>query len=445
MKKLVGTVILVTAAMMLSACGGGGSGDGVATPPFAGKYFAYPSDIRGYCECKVTTTITGNNYEMLLQGLNNGEKILIFGMRGIISYTATDFHVAITQLYSAYDGTQTWYDSSSPIYLDILSHMGGSSVLEHKYQWTGTTFNVQTDFNGDGDYDDEGERIEYTTLEDDLNNINGHGVYPLLDYVGVNFWTNNEQICSIYLSANISPSTTLTAMTVDLQGPGTSRPNLPATYFPARREWGVHPYDFGAPAAGGLWWVSKVVIETADGARTIATAANPWQKLYTFNYRSSGGLEKNDLPTDAQVGQDYIPEPLAAGQSYFYIETFKNASSTDDSDPSLKVFTAADLNNWIAFDDDGSRDDLCAGLKVPLTSGQTYYVAVEDRYRDGGSYSILLNTAGFTGSSSATVNAPDAYEPDDTAATAKPLVPDVVQDHSFTQRGDVDWFVITVP
>lgn len=110
----------------------------------------------------------------------------------------------------------------------------------------------------------------------------------------------------------------------------------------------------------------------------------------------------------------------------------------------LKVYRHDDTQHWYAFNDDGGRASLAAGLRVPMTSGLRYYIQAQDLYNNGGSYAIKISRSYFDGSSNQTVESVDAYEPDDSPETATRLMLDQVQDHSFT-KGDSDWFYFIVP
>jgi hypothetical protein len=250
--------------------------------------------------------------------------------------------------------------------------------------------------------------------------------YPTLDYAGLGFH-NNPNTAAIYIQVD-NKENCIDTITADLKGPNTIHTDIPLTYFPEREEWGNSPYIMPAKPKAGIWWISKIQLNCNDGSSSTFTAADPYD-TYKYEGKNSDGTVDAGHTSTVTIAQDYTPP---SSSTMYYIETFSNASSTGRIDPYLKVFKSPDTSHWIASNDDGARDDLGAGIIMPMTSGDTYYICVEDISGNGGAYSININQNGFTGSSSGVVNDPDAYEPDDNYLDATPIAIDSTQDHYFT-------------
>lgn len=99
-----------------------------------------------------------------------------------------------------------------------------------------------------------------------------------------------------------------------------------------------------------------------------------------------------------------------------------------------------DINNDTVL----SLHDAILGMSVLCATGKIYYICVEDLYGDKGFYSVMISKQGLTGTSSANVEEPDSYEPDDNFQDATILLFDQVQDHSFS-KNDRDWFRFKTP
>jgi uncharacterized protein len=72
-----------------------------------------------------------------------------------------------------------------------------------------------------------------------------------------------------------------------------------------------------------------------------------------------------------------------------------------------------DAVQGLNLNDDGGRSHLASGIKMPMNSGEIYYICVEDYYANGGFYSIKVSAVGFDGASIGTAAIPDKFEPDD--------------------------------
>jgi hypothetical protein len=147
-----------------------------------------------------------------------------------------------------------------------------------------------------------------------------------------------------------------------------------------------------------------------------------------------------------------VPAPVTVtsdpGCKQYYLETFPNASSLPaDQRPEawLSVEVWDDAMNSIAAE---QYSESYIKLKPQLKSGEPCSIEVSNSIATWGGYSIRLSATGFGGSSSASPATPDAYEPDDTAAEAKPIELDVVQDRTLRYDagvGDRDWLEFTAP
>lgn len=269
--------------------------------------------------------------------------------------------------------------------------------------------------------------------------LTGTAIGGGLGYSGFGFH-NNVKMPAIYIQIDRPPEFVNKA-SVNISGPESKIENIALSYFKDRNEWGNTNYVIPFSPEGGIWWLSAIHIEYLNGSNVQYSAGTPYG-TYEYDLTEADGQVQQDIISSVSIGQDYVPE---YGSDYFYIETFPNLSSQGvRTDPVLKVYRHDDTQHWYAFNDDGGRASLAAGLRVPMTSGLRYYIQAQDLYNNGGSYAIKISRSYFDGSSNQTVESVDAYEPDDSPETATRLMLDQVQDHSFT-KGDSDWFYFIVP
>lgn len=123
----------------------------------------------------------------------------------------------------------------------------------------------------------------------------------------------------------------------------------------------------------------------------------------------------------------------------FTIETFANGGVEIDTE--MYLYHSSDLVNEILYADD--RNGYYSGMQFELTSGETYYIRVNEYDGLSGGYSIRVTEQGY-GGASAVLPLDSTGEPNDTAVDAVLLEWNVIQDHTLTE-GDVDWFKFTVP
>ncbi|MCB2183093.1 MAG: hypothetical protein KQH63_13745 [Desulfobulbaceae bacterium] len=415
------------------------------THPFIGSWYRYQSNFMGFAEIREEMRFTSETFEQHWLAKMDTGWVEIFMAEGELIPTSGPAFMTMTDIFfrPLITDPGIWFSEGDPVFKEILDGYWGVSTLVVTPSLEAGNMVARMDKNGDGDFDDEEETYTLMPVANDALAI-GHGTFPQLEYAGLGFH-NSPETAAIYVSfASFFMQDMLdhiSSVTVELSGPAVSYQNIELTSFPERGEWGAASWTLPQPADGGIWWISRIETVMDDGSSSIFQTGSPYDP-YELNIVTSSGYAASGFISQETPGQDYTP-PAAA--SYYYIETFPNGSSAGvRTDPLIKVFLSPDTDHWIAINDDGGRDEYQAGLKMPFTSGETYYIAIEDAYGYGGAYSTLISTSGYVGSSTATVSLPDAYEEDDDSAEATPLVLDTVQDHSFSP-GETDWFVFTAP
>ena len=429
--------------------GSGEAGGGGSPGNWQGAWFAYVPYFFGFVQARFELTVSESAFEeRVAVWMGGGEWLTLLDLRGTVSAddAGVTFGLSGLKLAAAQGGDDQWHDEGSPEFDALSRYVWGAQVdRPARFDAAAGTFLVELDVDGDGRSDTSGERLLFTRTARNEATLDEHGAgsFPFVSYVGLGFH-NTFDDAAIYIQIqNVDPPSRVATATASLSGPGGVRyGDIPLVWFEERHEWGASPYLLPLPASGGLWWIDEVKVELTDGSRSTFSAATPFESGYRFALVSTTGFSAADQPSPTLVAEDYAPE---AGGTFYDLETFANASRSDVRvDPALKVFRSDDTERWFAFNDDGGRGPLDAGLRLPLVSGATYYVVVEDRYGNGGTYAVKIGKSGFDGTSAGTAEVPDAHEPDDGPGEATPLVLDEVQDHSFTPR-DEDWFVFTAP
>ncbi len=415
-------------------------------PEYEGTWYAYTENVFGFHEVKMKTTFNGSNFEHLFMGKMSTEWYTFMGFRGTFIDNGDDtLSMTFAEIFSSTD--ETWQGEGGSMYEDALKHLlGGSTECEAECIVSSNSLTLKEDMDNNGDYTGDFENITYSNTENDDAYVTGHGIYPPVGYAGLGF---HDDPTTASLSVEINDIFNLLAdvetVAIDLKNSNDSHTNILLAYDSDEEEWGGN-YDMDSYPETGLWWISKIVVNLADGSSSTYNTSSPYNETYTLDIITSSGYNKSNMPLDTSK-PDFIPQDYVWPQSsdLYYIETFLNGSSADTrTDTGLKVFHSSDTTNWIAFNDDGARDSLSAGLRVPLNAGDTYYISVADIFYHGGAYSIKITSTGFNGSSTQTVADPDSYEPDNNYQQATTIMLDQVQDHSLSV-GDEDWFVFMVP
>ncbi|MCP3874097.1 MAG: hypothetical protein GY699_13175 [Desulfobacteraceae bacterium] len=413
------------------------------TDEYDNAWYSYQSEFMGFSETRTTLTVNNNTFEEKIEAKNNGTWIDFVALKGAC-YVINDIaYLLTTQVFYRPDITLSgeWYSEGSPVFEGIRQGYWGSASIQVSLSMDGLDMITWHDKNHN-DIQEPDEVTRHAPAPDDTQAIGG-GTFPQVQYTGLGFH-NTPNTVAIYISFDSffakMIDTNITSVNVDITGPTRSIINIPLIYYPDREEWGVSSFSLTPQAEGGLWWISRVETHLNDGSTSNFNSNSPYG-TFLYSYTSSTGFSRAGLTSDEPAGQDYTP-PIAG--AYYYIETFPNGSSAGRVDPVIKVYAQGNTAEWIALNDDGGRSDLHAGLEIPLTSGDTYYIAVEDAYENGGAYSIMISSVGYTGSSTNTVAFPDTYEPDNLPAQATQLILDTPQDHSFSV-GETDWYIIQIP
>jgi hypothetical protein len=345
-----------------------------------------------------------------------------------------------------------WIDSSSPYFESQRSHYWSitSNAARVSLEASAGSLSYKRDMNGDSAVNGSADyAVSLGTSSSTA--LTGSGDYPYLIYAGFNFHRSPTQAhCYLQLmsmTGKAVDNTGISSVTIrvtDASGSVSSDQSL--TWFPARQEWGLSPYSFTDPTNGGMWWVSQIKVTTTDGSTATYSSSSPYTP-YSIDYKTDTNYTATAVATDMLPAQCYMPpDSPGADETMYYIETVANASSASyDMDTKLVLYEAGNLNEWIALNDDG-YNGVFADMKVPLKSGQTYYLKVVDLNGSPGTYSLRLNTGSFnnTASSATVALGEDAYENDDTYATAKEINAGDLQDRALTTT-DEDWVKIVVP
>ena len=203
---------------------------------------------------------------------------------------------------------------------------------------------------------------------------------------------------------------------------------------------------------GGSGSNARIGYSVQAGKRYIAKVLGYDGSAGTYGFRayitvrtSSGGFEN---PLDYEIGPDEnIPvmnRSLDDDDEDFFLLLPANdgqliMETTGSTDTFMELFNA-DTRQKLAEDDDGgSRNN--ARIRYNVQAGQRYIVRVSGYDGDTGQY-------GFRAYIRVQVRlAPDEYEPDNDAASAKMIEIGKAQQRTFHDTNDVDWvkFQITQP
>jgi hypothetical protein len=457
---LIPVFVLFLASATFGSCGSGkndadhtggddagstiGTGDDADTTNLGvlGTWYGYLYNQDGFCTTRFMLALTDSTFEYVLAGRMANDWVDYQGLRGGLALSGSQATLTPTAVYYTVDGKNWgWISQGTPEFAAMIGYLGGADIAASLVR-SGDTLTMRYDQDRDGRFDGNLETVTLRGGPDDTQ-IRGTGTYPMLRYIGLNFYNAGTTGSSYLQIAPMPTAATVQSAAVDMHGPTETRTGIALTWFPDRGEWGISSYPM-VGAEAGLWWISRIEVHMSDGGQAVYSVADPWGAT-TYSLISSTGFVESgvSLPgSEGRAAEGYLPPP---SDSYYYLETFPNASSAGRVDPAIKVFASDDLLHWFACNDDGGAGNvLFAALKLPLSSGKRYYIAVYDRYRVGGTYSIRISKTGFGGKSSGLAVVPDAYEPDDSSAAARPLTIDVVQDRSFS-FGDVDWLYFDVP
>ncbi|MDR1389141.1 MAG: PPC domain-containing protein [Treponema sp.] len=167
--------------------------------------------------------------------------------------------------------------------------------------------------------------------------------------------------------------------------------------------------------------------------------------FYEFNLSTAvladQEYEPNDVLEDAFLLLPGDREIRAAISSNNDIDWY---AVTVEEEGSLRLETKGNLDMLLGlFDsggallvsDDDSGEDGNSRITWPVQPG-TYYVRVRSYDRDTGSYTLLTGVIR---------EAADAFENDNSRNRAKELPLETRQEHSFTDREDIDWVYFIVP
>ena len=175
------------------------------------------------------------------------------------------------------------------------------------------------------------------------------------------------------------------------------------------------------------------IIPTYTVSLSLAQAAAPGDDWEPDDAWDQATLLEPGVPQEHSIGpvgdEDWLTFTLDEDR----LVTLTTAGASGDT----RLWLYDDSLAEIAFNDDGA-EGLFSRIQTWLSSG-TYYVEV-DEFGDNdaiAAYTVSLDV-------SETVEAVDAYEPDDASDQATVLEPGVPQEHSIGPVGDEDWFTFTL-
>ena len=145
-------------------------------PDYAGSWaltgtIKIDNRIMGY---KDNYTFTGSTFSEIKQ-INDpdiNEWLDFFGLKGsilvdenVINFTITEIGISGSNSITGMpNGKMVYYKDTQSGFSDLLSQIGGEQAFSSEYVITGNTMTLSTDYNGDADYDDEGEIMIYLRL-----------------------------------------------------------------------------------------------------------------------------------------------------------------------------------------------------------------------------------------------------------------------------------------
>jgi len=413
------------------------------------EWVSHVKNVWNCCEAKLELKYSGDTYESFWSTYYDKAWHLIGGMRGsyeinnrFIKHTLREVYYIVEEGSSEFG----WFGSDTQQYklLEyVFMYQENFETLE--YALTNEGMVLKTDKNRDGSYDNHTEIIHCIKKNKDNFQPGNYGFFPFINYAAVKFFSFPENVnLSVEVDSSMSGAV-ITSAQVTLSGPnGITKKDIQLAKAPSNNDWEVKNYSMGGYPVSGLWWLSKITVTMDDGSSATYTQNDPHNNCYLLSYVSSNGHTEENYPQhNGQIeAQDYVCD-LNSGNDLFYIETIA-INSSEYSDPVIKVYHESDTKKWVAFNDDGGRGGYNSGVIIPLVSGETYYIKIQDLFFRGDSYSILINKNGFTGTATELADFPDQYEFDDNYLFATPLYLDVIQNHTLP-RGDNDWFIFVAP
>ena len=424
-------MVLIVFLLFFSSCNGGSSGDSkktdISPEKVEGKWYSHLEYQLGFRQIRFEFIVDANSFELYLQSFFDNKYKNRIGIKG--DFTENESREDILEVreigFADNSGSIVWFNSSAQEFEEVLKGMWGGK-LDHvvAFSLSDSVLTAEIDMNADGDYKDEYETLTFSKNEN--SDFSGGGKYPAVDYSSIGFHSDTSTAALTMGVEMDFPELTTTDISIfaDLTNiNGDQKVDIALAYNAEREEWINHNYDMGSDTPEGLWWVSRIkAVNNTDNSSIEMVCDSPYKKYFTAEITTSDQTKGENIKVDMKVGQDYAWDDQ---KTLYYIETFENASQDIIPDPVVKLFNENDTEKWIAFNDDGGRDALGAGLRYPLESGKTYYLAIEDYHEKGGAYSIKISSD-FNGSSINRPANPDKYEPDDSPDKASVIVPDEV-------------------
>lgn len=433
--------------------------DTLPAPSGTDRWYSFQNDYFGLALVGTTFTFDEDSFEESIYYWDGGSWKICMAFKGsLTNISGSEYDAKLEQMYFSGDSGSTWYSAGTEEFDGGLSHIWSTKgdTARVSLAVSGDTLIYKRDQTGDNlfgskyDFSKNYNKTAYTALS-------GHGKYPLLVWASWSFHGNGNRASSSGQPDSIlgeildnSPSSHIQSIKgIAKDQNGNSYGPFTYTWDPGEKEYNIE-YSFTDPAHGGIWWLAELKIIYKNGASAIYTAADPWSQ-YTVTYVTDTGYVSPSPVTawDLTAAQDYMPPDTAgSGRTFYYVRTLPNASCdlaadySDYTDSTVYIYSADDTTKWLAKNDDFDNDfsGVYAALKYPFESGKTYYVKVEDLNHNTRPYSIVLQSGYDVDESTGTVVIADddAYEDDDTPATAKDLPLNTVQDR-VSASGDEDW------
>ena len=404
----------------------------------SGAWYGYVERTLGFVTLRVTAMFAEGNCSFAYAGLDDTSDAALMSFEGTCHSVPGGWAFTVARITIDDGSGPVTVQAGDPNYETVRRASWGETDLE--------TFMLSASPSGGTKLSFESGHVaismDIQRTANDALYAQRRGTYPEINYLGLGFH-NNPQHPAINLDVMGNKfSGTVTSATATLRGPtGEEHGGIVLTLDNGEYKGTC---DMGPYPAEGIWFISAATVTTNRGSVTLLSRSSPYEPYSQAIHSSAGNDVAGTLNPDWYpiLGQDYVPPQTAT--AWIYLEAFHNGSSADRVDPAFYVYRAGDTSQWFAADDDGGKETLMPGLKLPVTSGERLYLQVKDIYRGGGAYSIRATTTGFGATTNQTITI-DSLEPDDDLASAKPLPLETFQPHLFEPKGESDWVTIDIP
>ena len=420
---------------------GNGSPDAAIDPgaiDTSGTWYGYVERCVGFVTLRLTATFVEGNCSFTYAGLDDTADAGLMLFEGSCHAVPGGWAFTVARITVDNGSGPATVQAGDANYADVRGSFWGENDLKQFALSASPSGGMQLGFQSRK----VAVSVDVQHTANDALYAQRRGTYPEINYLGLGFH-NNPQNPGLTLDVMGNKfAGSVTSATATLRGPtGEEHPAIALSLDNGEYK-GSHA--MGPYPAEGIWFISAATVTTDRGSVTQLTRSSPYEPYFQTIHSSAGSDVTGTLNPDWYhiLGQDYVPPQTAT--AWIYIEGFHNGSSVSRVDPAFYAYRASDTSRWFAADDDNGKEELMPGLKLPVASGERLYLQVKDIYRGGGAYSIRATATGFGATTTQTITV-DSFEPDDDAASAKPLPLETFQPHLFAPAGESDWVTIDVP